>query len=205
MNKEGTINLVGYGMTKGVFLDGVPLPSENGNFDWGYNNTGAEDLALAALKKVCTPDVSVNTKIRDFTATVISQIPHGNFDVVIKFQKWITADQHKGKKLHGYLFMDVNIGNGVSISKFIDFPNQNLYSGVFKSDTIEYQMVEKMTPDERSQFEEYLTTKTTRKDVGDPKKDVNAKLEIVDGIMYYSKGMGEVVEFEGHKADEYEH
>lgn len=198
-----TIRLKGFGMTKGVFLNGTSLNSER-VFDWGYMNDGAINLATAVLEEVAITQMSTVT-IKDFAATIISQIPYGNFDVEIDFKRWLGAADHKGKMLTAPLFMKVHIGNDVMISKFIDFPNLDIKSGLFDDGTIEYDTVKNMTQEEFNQFAEYLVSKTTRKSLEDPKKDIQATLELVDGLMTYTNGLGSKTLVEGHKKSEYEY
>lgn len=190
-------------MTKGVFLDGVPLVSDR-LFDWGYVNQRSINLATAILEEVAINQMSTIV-IKDFAATVVSQIPHGNFEVEIDINRWLGAAVHTGKMLTAPLFMRVHIGNNITISKFIDFPNLDISSGVFDDSTIEYELVSNMAPEEFNQFEEYIISKTTRKSVEDPKKDIQATLDLVEGMLTYVNGLGSNTLVTGHKKSDYEY
>lgn len=206
-DSTGEALLKGYGLTRGVFLCGIPLHGKGVSFDWGYMGDAPDELSKAILSKYC-PEAEVSEVYKSFTQTIVSQFPKGNFEVIVNMRSWLVAgstqtDKHK----HAYAYLDiVSIGvNGVRFSKYLDFPNNGIASGKFEADTIEAILAHRMSAEAFSTYQEYIISETTRKSITDDKNTLSASVKRVDGKLYFEGGMGEQENFEGHKASDYEY
>jgi len=198
---NGEIPLMGYGLTKGVFLGGIGI----GTFDWGYHCTESIAMGREILKKF-VPLEQVKYLAEDFSLVIASQLPRGNFNVILKLQQFLDAKDYSGEKhLHAYNFIDiyVPIGN-IRFSKFLDFPSMNIDRGEFESDTVEFKLIKNMTPETLSAYKEYIVSKTKRKSILDADKEVHAKIELLEDKLLYVGGGGTELHY-GHKANYYEY
>lgn len=206
--KAENLVLSAIGLTRTVFVNGEMLkPSEGCKFDWGYIGGGSKHFAYRLLEQKYGTDYA-DARHEEFLLTVIAILPNGNFNVTIdipKWNRWHTAYVVKSK--HPYALVTLRISKTLNITKFLDLPNNDIKSGVFREGTIEFAELQKLDESELlKELNRYYKSKTTTMDVRYANKKIWAsiKYDAIGECYIYSNGMGRQVEFTGCKICHYD-
>lgn len=188
--------LIGYGLNRGVFIGGKPLaslvdPALPSSYNWGYNGSEPENLALALLMNFIDPDEAIKHH-KVFCAAVIAQLPPANFQATIYLDRFMEAVTREDDSLpiHTYSFLDIFIedyrdrDHVFPISKFIDLPSLPFNSAVFEEDSIEYKKIQMLSSRDYKSWEAYCVKNTTRMDINDPKRKISVHIYEAPGGAY---------------------
>jgi len=209
MQKQAeNIILSGIGLTRSVFINGEEIkPPEGSKFDWGYVGDSTSNLAYEILCQEYG-SACANVTHKEFTQVVVACLPSGNFNAVINMQKWIDwHDNPSELKKHPFALMELNITENLKISKFLDLPNNDIKTANFKKGTIEYAELLKLEEyNMLFELNRYYESKTTTMDINNTTRKVWASLKksTFENAYVYENGMGKLIEFEGHKIEEYD-
>lgn len=185
------IKLEGFGLTRGVRLNGQPLAYlEQYNFDWGYPCVGAKKLAYAILYQLYG-DVHLD-KTNDFQAVITNILPKGNFSVSIDVESFINAQEiSKYNVMHAYSLQGTYVSDKFIVSRFIDFPNNNLNSGVFERGTLEHELLEQVEKlGFMSEYQEYCRNTTDRLSAVSEVARENASITKIGDVYHFRGGLG---------------
>lgn len=215
MHKESNnIKLVGIGLTRSVYLDGEQImPPEGLKFDWGYNGSSTTILSKIILDHVFKDPKFTEEHTKEFTMIIVAILPPSNFSITLKLDKWLDwLSTPPVKSRHPYALIDLDYRcpekqTEVVFSKWLDLPNSNIKSAVFKNDTIEYHELSNLNKKgSLNTLRSYYRYKTKTMDVHNTKATVHATIEYDSQGDYwvYQKGLGSIEGFIGHKATDYD-
>lgn len=209
----GWLQIKGFGISREVFVNGRHLeigPSmevrhHSSEFNWGYNGSGPTQLALALLMLLMDGEDALKY-YQAFKYTVMSSLPQQDFDVKVNISEWLRLIKtHDGRKVHGYHLIQVGIGQGYYISKFVDLPYLPFSTARFDHDTIEFGELNDMGDEEWDVFINYCEKCTTHNSIdGKQSLKMNVKLSPTTPAMFtVTGGMGRSMQYRGHKVEIY--
>ncbi len=219
---KGKIKLVGHAIDRRVYLFDKELDLSESKkeaqftdqgFNWGYTGKGCKQLTLSLLLELGDIVPQLPNVFIDLLNTVVGILPQGSFEVRIDILRWVSIYANKvqdgdayPKPVHPYSLMEFKLLD-TFYSKFLDFPNNDIKSGVFDIETIEYDLLNKFEAlgPEMTKLHHYIKTESSRPILGTPGKYASANLSSPDvtcSAYVYRAGMGSN-DVSGHNSKQY--
>lgn len=157
-----TIEVVGIGLSRVVFVDELILQSES-KYDWGHIGPNCENLAKDILLKFLPEDLAEQLKI-SFCSAIVSQFPDSTFKAKIFLKRFIEmelGDVSYSKKVSAHHFMMIDYG-GMWIPKSLDVVNMKFNTFEYPRGTWQHGWLSSLGLEEWRVFTEYVKEKSKR-------------------------------------------